>query len=59
MRKRKLEILNGRNKIVDENAELRGLLKFDKPVREILREIREEERELKKKKRKLHLLGLE
>ena len=57
MKECKSEVLNGRNKIVDGNAELRGLLKFDKPVREILREILEEGRELEK--RKLRLLGLE
>ena len=40
MRKRKFEVLDVGNNIVDGNTELRGLLKFDKPVREILREIR-------------------
>ena len=57
MKERKFEVLDCGNKIVDGNTGLRGLLKFDKPVREILLEIREEER--KQEKRKLRLLGLE
>ena len=57
MKECKFEVLDGRNKIVDRNTGLKGLLKFNKPVREILREIREEERGLEE--RKIRLLGLE
>ena len=61
MKERKFEVLEFGTEIallpIEENTELRGLLKFDKPLREIMRKIREEERELEK--RKLRLLGLE
>ena len=61
MKERKFEVLDFGTEIallpIAENTELRGLLKFDKPVRGIMREIREEERGLEE--RKIRLLGVE
>ncbi|NJE03478.1 hypothetical protein [Thermococcus sp. MV11] len=60
MGKRKFQTIDFGNGIVlipvDEDIEFRGLLKFDKSAREIMREIREEERALEE--RKLRRLGL-
>ena len=59
MKERKFEVLDVGNEItvvsVDGNAGLRGLLKFDKSVREILREIRKDG--MKLEEQRFHPLG--
>lgn len=60
MKRRKFEILDFGDEVVlvpiEDGVELRGILKLDKSAKEIIREIREEERILEE--RKLRRLGL-